>query len=326
MAGLLTAQHRSLGPHRGQHVTVADVGCEHVNASLAHQPVEAEVRHRRHRDRVDTEGKCEHCQDLVAVERGARLVYGEHTVAVAVERDPEVIPTGSHDLLQQAQVGGAAAGVDVRSIRRRGNRRHLGAQLFEHAGGNRRIGAVRTVDGDPEAVEAGAEMLEDVLDIPVGRVVRHLDRPAAHGSRVEEGLDRLLIFVGQLVAFGVEELDPVVLGWVMRGREDDAKVLREERDGRSRQHSSENGNPAAGDDPPDERLLERRPGAACVATDEDATASCPHRGGAAESLDEIKRERVADDAAHAIGSEVSTSYFPRRNAVVSRDAGAGEGA
>ena len=66
--------------------------------------MEAEVRHRRHRDRVDAEREHEHGQDLVAVQRRARLVDGEHPVAVAVEGHAEVVVAVPNDVLQQAEV------------------------------------------------------------------------------------------------------------------------------------------------------------------------------------------------------------------------------
>ena len=110
------------------------------------------------------------------------------------------------------------------------------------------------------------------------------------------------------MALGVEELDPVVLGRIVGGGEDDTEILGEQRDGRSGQHTAEDGDPARGDDPTHERRLELRPGAARVPSDEDASAAGPRRRGTAELLDELERERLADDPAHAVGSEVSTSH------------------
>ena len=75
---------------------------------LGHHPVEAEVRHRGDGDRVDPECECEHSDDLITVDGLAPLVHGEHPVAVAVERHPEVEGARAHDLLQHRQVGGAA--------------------------------------------------------------------------------------------------------------------------------------------------------------------------------------------------------------------------
>ncbi len=78
--------------------------------------MEAEVRHDGHRDEVDAEVQREHGEDLVAVDRLAALVDGEHAVAVAVERDSEVESLRGHEPLQGREVGRAAADVDVRAV------------------------------------------------------------------------------------------------------------------------------------------------------------------------------------------------------------------
>ena len=77
---------------------------------LGHEPVEAQVRHRRDRDELDAEIEREHGEDLVAVDRLAALVDREHPVAVAVERDPEVEPCSR-------RLAGARAGRSRRSRR-----------------------------------------------------------------------------------------------------------------------------------------------------------------------------------------------------------------
>ena len=102
-------------------------GRQHLDAALAHQCVEAEVRHHRHRNLVDLEVEREDRDDLVAVDGFALLVDGEHAVTVAVERDPEVVAAVAHGLLEQREVGRAAADVDVRAVGRIADRVHLGA-------------------------------------------------------------------------------------------------------------------------------------------------------------------------------------------------------
>ena len=102
---------RALALERLEHVAVADVGRDDADPALLHQAVEAEVRHRRDHDGVDAEVEREHGEDLVAVERVAVLVHGEHPVAVAVERDPEVEP------LARGRAPGARAGRSRRSRR-----------------------------------------------------------------------------------------------------------------------------------------------------------------------------------------------------------------
>ena len=151
-------------------------------------------------------------------------------------------------------------------------------------------------------------MLENVRDVAGGRVLGDLDRATPVRRRIEERLDRLLLRVRELVALGREELDAVVLGRVVRGREDDAEILREKRDRRCREHAAADRDPARGDDALDDRSLERRARAARVATDEDTPATCPRRRRSAEPLDEVEGQRVADNAANAIGSEVLSRH------------------
>ena len=105
----------------------------------------------------------------------------------------------------------------------------------------------------------------------------------------------------------VEELHAVVLGRVVRGGDDDAEVERGERDRRRRQHAAEHRGPAGRDDAARERRLELDPGAARVAPDEDAPGAAPKRRRAPEPLDEVGRDELADDPAHAVGPEVAAT-------------------
>ena len=124
------------------------------------------------------------------------------------------------------------------------------------------------------------------------------------GRRGEQRLDLLLGLVGELAALRVEELDAVVLGRVVRRRDDDAEVERQQRDRRRRQHAGEDAVAAGRDDAARERLLELDARRARVAADEDLVRAGPERGRAAEPLDELRRQELANDAADTIGAEV----------------------
>ena len=276
MARLLAAEQGFALAQRLEHVAVTDVRDDDLDSVLAHQLVEAEVRHHRHRDEVDAEVEREHGEDLVSVDRVAFRVHREHAVAVTVEGDPEVVPARRHRALEEGEIGCAAADVDVRAVRIRGDRRHLGTELLEGLRRDSRVRAVRAVDREPEPGQVAAEPLDDVLEVAVGGDADVVDRSLAVGRRsVEERLDLLLGGVAQLAAVGVEELDPVVLRRVVRGGDDRTEVEGEERDGRGRQDACDDGVPTRGCDALRERLLEVRPRAACVAPDEDAATSRP---------------------------------------------------
>ena len=186
------------------------------------------------------------------------------------------------------------------------DRRHVGAEPLEGLRRDPRVGAVGAVDDDPEPGEVGAEALDDVLEVAVGRDADAVDRlRCVRSRRVEQRLDLLLGRVRQLLPVAVEELDAVVLGRVVRGGDDRAEVEREQRDGRRRQHAGEHGVAAGRDDPARERLLELGPRGARVAPDEDAPAFRPERGCAAQPLDQPGRQVLADDPPDAVGTEVA---------------------
>ena len=246
----------------------------------------------------------EHREDLVAVDRVAVAVDSEHPVAVAVERDPEIESALADGLLQQREVGGAAAIVDVLAVRRVADRGHLGAEPLERLRRDPGVGAVGAVDAEPQAGEVVAEALEHMVEVALGVDVDPVDRAAAAFGRVEQPLDLLLGGVAQLAAVLVEELDPVVLGRVVRGGDDDAEVEREQRHRGRRQDAGEHRIAAGRDDAARERLFELRPRAARVAADEDAAAPRPERRCFAQLLDELGGQILADDATDAVSPEV----------------------
>ena len=59
MPRLLAPEHTALRSQRLEHVPVADVGRERRGRRSAIRPVEAEVRHLRHRNEVDAEMESE---------------------------------------------------------------------------------------------------------------------------------------------------------------------------------------------------------------------------------------------------------------------------
>ena len=103
VARLLAAEQAVALTQRLEHVAVADVRDDDLDPVVAHQLVEAEVRHHRHRDEVDAQVEREDGEDLVAVDRLPVSIDREHAVAVAVEGDSEVEAAVSHRALEQAR-------------------------------------------------------------------------------------------------------------------------------------------------------------------------------------------------------------------------------
>src|SRR5829696_5420380 len=154
MTGLLTTQDGVLLPKRLEHVAVADIRGHDADPVVRHQSVETEVGHHGDDDRVD-----------LKVEREDR----EHAVAVSVEGHAEIRAGPDDLLLQEAEVGGAAADVDVRPVRLVRKRQDLGAEPLECGRGDPRVRAVRAVDGDRDASQRRSESVENMLRVAVSR-------------------------------------------------------------------------------------------------------------------------------------------------------------
>jgi hypothetical protein len=211
----------------------------------------------------------------------------------------------AYGLGESGQVGRPAPDVDVGAVGLIADRRHVGAQAGERLRRDPRVRAVRAVDDDAQPVELAAEALEHVLQVALRGDAHAVDRAAARAVGGEQRFDLLLGGVHELLPVTVEELDAVVLGRVVRGGDHDAEVEREQRNGRSGEHTCQHGVSAGRHDAPRERLLELFSRRARIPADEHASAPAPERRRLAELLDELRGEVRAHDAAHAVGAEVA---------------------
>ncbi len=240
MAGLLAAERVAVLLHRLQHVAVADAGLHDLDALGLHGQLEAQVGHHGADHGVLAElaglahGQGQHGEDLVAVDLLAGAVHGQAAVGVAVVRDAEVGAVLDHGRLEQAEVGGAAAVVDVEAVGLGADRDDLRAGPGERLGRDVRGRAVGLVEDDLQPVEAVRENTDEVGDVPVealGVVGDAADAgaggpvPGSTGAVLLVGrLDAVLQLVGELVAAAREELDAVVGHGVVAGGEHHAEV------------------------------------------------------------------------------------------------------
>src|SRR5207249_8764550 len=132
-----------------------------------------------------------------------------------------------------------------------------------------------------------------------------VDGAAADARSVEQRLDLLFGRVGKLLAVAVEELDAVVLGWVVGCGDHATEIERQQRDRRGRQHSRDDRVPAGRRDSVRERLFELDAGRPRVAADEDPAAAGPVRTRTAQPLHQLGSQICPDDAANAVGPEVA---------------------
>jgi hypothetical protein len=125
----------------------------------------------------------------------------------------------------------------------------------------------------------------------------------------EQALDLGLLVVAELGPVGAEELDPVVLVGVVRGRHHRRQIeaVAAHQQGRARrgQHATEQGVAAAGGHPGRKRGLEHLAGLAGVAHDQDLRGlhGRDRRGGAAQRRGQLGAQELPGYAADAIGAE-----------------------
>ncbi len=121
--------------------------------------------------------------ELVAVDHLAVAVDGQDAVAVAVEREAQLVVAGAERRLQALQMRRAAAVVDVASVRLVGEDLDLGAEPAEdlRSGLERRaVGGVEqdTAAGEVERLKAGVQLAQVVLE----RAVELVDATDLSGS------------------------------------------------------------------------------------------------------------------------------------------------
>ncbi len=219
----------------------------------------------------------------------------------------------------------AIAGIDVETVGLDAHGDHVGAQLVEHRRRHVIAGAVRAVDDDPPAmqVEFGRKGALAELHVPAGGIVdaprlaerrrRYARQRSAHSA-----LDRFLDVVTQLGTRRGEELDAVVVEWIVRCADHDAcrqpQRTSQVGDARRGQRAAQIDVDAGGREARLQRGLEEVPRNAGVLADQHArpvTASgvldghqrAPRRP--AKLHHQIRRDRrLADTTPNSVGTEV----------------------
>ncbi len=173
-------------------------------------------------------------------------------------------------------MGRAAAGVDVASVGRIGEHLDGGAEPAEDLGRSpvgRAVGAVEehTAAAEIELLEAFMQLAHVVLERTVERA-HAADPRRGSGLLLEACLDRPLGVVVELEAVGGEQLDAVVLIWIVGrgddGREPEPMPAEQQRRRRRRQDAREQRVTARSRDPGGDRSLEHLAGLARIPHDQ----------------------------------------------------------
>ena len=136
-----------------------------------------------------------------------------------------------HRALQQRQVGGPTALVDIEAVGPHGKLGDLGAKLAQHVACNVVCGSVPAIDGDPQAMQRRGRTVGALAELNVTApgvdnapsAAHRLRRHAGHGL-VQRGFDGQFVGIRQLATIGAEQLDTVVVVRVMRCADHDADL------------------------------------------------------------------------------------------------------
>ena len=239
MAGLLAAQHITARLHLLQHVAVPYVGAVEVDPVFPAEDPQAHIAHHGSDQGVSRklslllQGQSAGGDDLIAVDLLSGFVYHQATVCVAVKCDAEIIAARLHHGPEAVQMGGAAAVIDVHSIRV--GMDHIGMQVGEtvkQTRGGGGSGAVGAVHQNVQARKVCVHRGDQIVDVVLRLLLVGIDDPAdltvgleRHGGPAQDDLlDLSLQRVGELEAPMVEDLDAVVFKGIVGSRDHDARV------------------------------------------------------------------------------------------------------
>ena len=122
MTGRFAPDHSTALLQHGEHVAIADLRASELDSKIPQRDLETEVAHDGADNRTAQHALAvaiprEDVQQLIAVDQVAALVDHHDAVAVAIERHAYVRSHARDRELQQIRPSGAAAVVDVATVR-----------------------------------------------------------------------------------------------------------------------------------------------------------------------------------------------------------------
>ncbi len=212
----------------------------------------------------------------------------------------------------------ATAFVDVAAVGLIGDHRHLGAEPPEDLRSGLEGRTVGTVEQDPPPAQADLrEAAVELAQIVLQRAVQRsdaTDSPARHRGLGQRRLDLVLGVIVQLVAVGAEQLDPVVLIRVVRGRDHrrhlQTVTAQEHRSGGRRQDTAQQRVAPSGGDAGGDRGLEHVAGFPGVADDQHLWPLVPavQDRGTRQLERQLRGQEIAGVAPNPVGAEELTGH------------------
>ena len=245
MAALLAADAAAVFGHVLINILVTDGSLGVADALLVERLVQTEVGHDGGDDGVHQQlaallhVAAVNVQDVVAGDDVALLIHAEAAVSVAVVGKADVEVVLDDELLQTLNVGGAGVQVDVQAVGLVVDDVGVCTESIKNALGNVPAGTVGAVQADLDPLEGVNTQRDQVSHVAVASadVVDGAADMVTAGKRqlgpilvkdvqlaVEVILDEQQRFLVHLLAVAVDELDAVVIIWVVAGGDHNSAV------------------------------------------------------------------------------------------------------
>ncbi len=259
----------------------------------------------------------------IAVDFFTCFIGGHDTIGVTVMSDAQIESPGSHEFGHLLHVSGTTPHVDVHAVPIAVDRDHVGAKPSECLGCGNRGSPVPAVHGDLQPGQVSLDGPDGVRDValhPVGERDRLADAASRGTLPIARGDGELLYLVldlvRQLEAVPTEELDPVVLGRIVRRGDDNAAVAlqlaRQERHSGRGYDAGKESVRASRTDARNQRGLQHLATAARVPPNHNAPSALIAEEvprSLPESEGELRREFAVRDAAHSVGAEEPCAHM-----------------
>ena len=257
------------------------------------------------------------------------LIGDNDAIGVAVEGNADVGAHFTHFAAQRVGCRRTAFAVDIEAVGLDADRDDVGAQFPERVRCHPVTSAVSAIDHDAQAFEREVARQRSLgeFNVAVMYAVDPLGAAefAAFGQsfgnvRVDQPLDVLLDLVGKFVAVRAEQLDAVVVKWVVRRRNHHAEIgahgARQHGDGRRRHRPEQQHVHADRGEARDQRGLDHVTGKPRVLADYHPMAmlAAPeHKPGCLPGLErQLRCDHAIGAATNAVSAKILAGHDPHR--------------
>ena len=109
-------------------------------------------------------------EQFITVHKLTLMIDHDQPVGVSVQRDADIRVLVQHDLLQALGLRGAAAVIDIETVRFHADRMDFGAQFFKYPGSNPVGRAVGAIDYHANSAQVTIDPALAVLYVPARRI------------------------------------------------------------------------------------------------------------------------------------------------------------